>query len=410
MLKIYLCGPTVYNSPHIGNMRAVITYDIMLKSRRILGEKFCFVHNITDVDDKIINRAIQENKTEKDISNFYTEEYFNLLKNLDVDTITHIEKVTENMDVIINYIKKLVDSKNAYVDNEGNVWFDVAKNRDAYGMVSNQKLENMIFEEQSTSKKYEADFALWKQTTKGIKFDSIFGKGRPGWHTECCALINKHFGSDGVDLHGGGMDLTFPHHENENIQHYSLFKKPLVKEWLRCGQINLDGVKMSKSLGNVILAKDFLKTYSPTVLKLIFTNTKLTANINITEDMLNNMIQLENKFQKLIFKFFTTFKNINLIDVKSEQVVKMLEAISNGNFSDYNFILNEEIKQFNKTKSLENAKNIFSILNVIHPELTRFTRYEEALSQFDEWRCLVDKKDYLEADKIRKILMEKNFY
>ncbi len=410
MLKIYLCGPTVYNSPHIGNMRAIITYDIVLKAYRALGKEFSFIHNITDVDDKIINRAITENKTEKEISEFYTEEYFKLLDAFDINTITHIEKVTENMELITSYISTLVESENAYLDKDGNVWFNVLNNQKAYGMVSNQILENMQFEEQSSEKKFSADFALWKKTTVGIKFNSPFGSGRPGWHTECCALINKHFGPYGVDLHGGGMDLTFPHHENENIQHYALYHQPLAKEWLRCGQINLNGEKMSKSLGNIIAAKDFLNKFGPSILKLIFTNAKLTANINITDELIDNMIKLEIKYQKLIFKFLTNFKQDELIDNESDQVIKMLESISNTDFSNFNFILNEEIKLFNKTHSLNNAKNIFTIINIIYPELTRISRYAEGLKLFDEWNSFIGKKDYENADKIRTKLIKSNFY
>lgn len=411
MLKIYVCGPTVYNHPHIGNLRPIITFDIMLKAYRALGKKFTFIHNITDVDDKIIKRAIESKKTEKEISEFYYKEYIELLQMFEVDTITHICKVTENMDIINEFIDKLYKSKNAYLDQKNNVWFDVKKNKKHYGEVSNQQLDKMIFEETDRDKKYEADFALWKKTTEGIKFSSNFGEGRPGWHTECVALITKFFGEEGVDIHGGGMDLTFPHHENENIQYRALFKKPLAKKWLRCGQLNLDGEKMSKSLGNIIYVDDFVKKYGATTLKLVFTNTKITANINITNELIENMKKIEYKYQKTIFRMMTLFKNKEYEKGKqTKQVTEMLTSIFEADFSRFNYLINEELKQFNKTKSLENAQNIFSVLRVIHNELTIETRYKTALSKFDEWNCFMEKKDYENADKIRQFLIENNFY
>ncbi|VEU75644.1 Cysteine--tRNA ligase [Mycoplasmopsis maculosa] len=406
MKKIYVCGPTVYNDPHIGNLRPIVTFDLMLKAYRALGKKFKFIHNITDVDDKIINKAIEENKTEQEISELYYQKYLQLLNKMNVDTISNIEKVTDNIELIKDYINKLYTSKNAYKDNIGNVWFDVNKNKENYGVVSNQKLDNMEFEEQNQDKQYEADFALWKITTKGIKFDSIFGHGRPGWHTECVALIDKHFGKEGVDVHGGGMDLTFPHHENENIQHFSLFGKNLAKNWLRTGQINLNGIKMSKSLGNIISAFDFIEKYGASLFKIIILSSKFTAHINLTQELIDNMISIEKKYKKLLFKFFTSFF-IDELDTKiNDKIKEILTMISEGEFSNFNYLLNEEIKEFNRSKSIINAKNIYFILKVIHPELTDINKYKKYIDLYNEWNYFIDKKDYINADKIRDILIK----
>ncbi|WP_027120500.1 cysteine--tRNA ligase [Mycoplasmopsis lipofaciens] len=411
MLKIYVCGPTVYNEAHIGNLRPILTFDLILKGYRFLDEKFIFVHNITDIDDKIINRAIEQNKNELEISKFYEEKYFECLKKLNVDTISYVERVTNNMELITNYINKIFLSKNAYKDIDGNIWFDVKKNSQNYGLVSNQNLNKMIFEEENKNKKFEADFALWKKTNKGIQFQSLFGPGRPGWHTECCALIDKHFGQNGVDIHGGGMDLTFPHHENENIQHFALYSKHLAKKWIRTGQINLDGIKMSKSLGNTISISEFLEKNSPDLLKLIILNSKLTAPINITDEWIDYIKSIEDKYQKLIFKFFITFdlnefKNIE----KNNEQKQIFESLKNCDFSQYNFLLNEQIKSFNKTQNINFAKNIYQVLNIIHPDITNEYRYKDALTKFHQWRLFIDKKDYKKADIIRDELIKNKFY
>lgn len=409
MLKIYVCGPTVYNDPHIGNLRPIVTFDFMLKAYRELGKEFKFVHNITDVDDKIINKAIQLDIKESEVASFYFKSYQKILRKLNVNTISKIEKVTHNMSYINKYINRLYESGSAYKDVNGNVWFDVLKNKDSYGVVSNQNLDNMVFEENSLHKKFKADFALWKSTAVGIKFYSNFGAGRPGWHTECCALIDKHFGQNGVDIHGGGMDLTFPHHENENIQHYALYGKSLTKEWIRCGQLNLDGEKMSKSVGNVILANDFINTYGTTILKLIFFNAKVSANINITKELIENMEAIEIKYKKVLFKIFTLFKDkiiSNEAYEKSEIVLKALESVSKLEFSDFNFQLNNEIRQFNKSPSLERAKDIFFILSLFHKELTSINSYKKYLDIYDKWHYFIGIKDYKSADKLREKLIK----
>ncbi|MCS4536559.1 class I tRNA ligase family protein [Mycoplasma sp. CSL7475-4] len=409
MLKIYLCGPTVYSTPHIGNLRPITTFDLVLKAHKFLGREYSLIHNITDIDDKIIDKAIQTNTTEKDVSEKYTKEYFDLLKSLNIDTITHIEKVTDNIDLIIDYIDNIVKSGSAYIDDSGNVWFDIQKNIENYGVVSKQNIDKMIFEDDFSSKKFKADFALWKKTTKGIKFPSKFGDGRPGWHTECCALIAKHFGSYGVDIHGGGMDLVFPHHENENIQHYSLFKSNLSKEWLRSGQINLEGIKMSKSLGNVVLPSEFFAAYGVEVYKLMLLTAKFTAPINITQELLSNLQTIETKYKKAIFKIYSKL-GTDLKIQRSPKVNEIFEALANYDFAKYNLLLNEELKLFNKTESIENALNIHTIINIIHPTLTDVTKYQEILEIYEKWRVFVDKKDFENADKLREKLMESGLY
>lgn len=410
MKKFYICGPTVYNDPHIGNLRAITAFDLSLKAMRFLGQEFIFVHNITDIDDKIINKAIECGVSETEIATKYTKQYFDLLKILNIDTITYVEKVTDNIGVIDEYIAKLVNNGSAYRDQDNNVWFDVNKHCEQYGVVSGQKLDKMVFEEESNYKHFPADFALWKSTKVGIKYDSRFGQGRPGWHTECCALIDKHFGSDGVDVHGGGMDLTFPHHENENIQHFALHNQNIAKNWIRVGQINLNGIKMSKSLGNVILPQEFFKIHGSEIYKLMILTAKFSAPINLTEELINNLKAIEAKYKKVMFQIYSKFGTNLEPNNKHQNVLNMFDALSNYDFAKYNLLINDEIKQFNKTKSIENALNIYTVFHIIHRPLTDVSIYKNALDLFAQWHSFLSVKDYSNADLLREKLQKTGLY
>ncbi|MFV8468875.1 class I tRNA ligase family protein [Mycoplasma sp. SK341A] len=407
MIKVYTCGPTVYNDVHIGNLRPILTMDLILKAHRALGNEFNFVHNITDIDDKIINKAIATNQSEQEVATFYANKYLELLQKFNIDTITHLEYVTANMDLIVAFIQKLLDLGAAYQDSEGNVWFDVIKYQNHYGVVSNQKIENMISEENEYSnlKKSPIDFALWKKTKVGVVYDSPFSKGRPGWHTECAVLIYKHFGQEGVDIHSGGMDLTFPHHENENIQFYALTNQPIAQNWLRTGQINLNGMKMSKSLQNVILPKDFLQNYSPDVLKTIFLQNGFTSEINIDSNTLESVNALINKIKRLYFAAY--LDQINLKDYDVELFVQAMQAIANLRFSDFNKLINEIIKQANKTKEAKYFATVMQIFNALGYEFNQID-FASYANIYHQWKELLAQKNYQAADQLREVLVNNN--
>ncbi|MFV8478618.1 class I tRNA ligase family protein [Mycoplasma sp. B6400] len=407
MIKVYTCGPTVYNDVHIGNLRPILTMDLILKAHRALGNEFNFVHNITDIDDKIINKAIATNQSEQEVATFYANKYLELLQKFNVDTITHLEYVTANMDLIVAFIQKLLDLGAAYQDSEGNVWFDVIKYQNHYGVVSNQKIENMISEENEYSnlKKSPIDFALWKKTKVGVVYDSPFSKGRPGWHTECAVLIYKHFGQEGVDIHSGGMDLTFPHHENENIQFYALTNQPIAQNWLRTGQINLNGMKMSKSLQNVILPKDFLQNYSPDVLKTIFLQNGFTSEINIDSNTLESVNALINKIKRLYFAAY--LDQINLKDYDVELFAQAMQAIANLRFSDFNKLINEIIKQANKTKEAKYFATVMQIFNALGYEFNQID-FASYANIYHQWKELLAQKNYQAADQLREVLVNNN--
>lgn len=398
MEKIYVCGPTVWNDVHIGNLRPIMTFDILNRIKTKFNKNFIFVHNITDIDDKIIKKAIEENKSEKEISEFYFQKYLNLLKIYNINQPNHLLKVTDNLDLIINFIQKLIDQKIAY-EIDGNVFFDISKHNN-YGKISNQNLNEVIDkEEQKIIKKNPIDFTLWKKTNLGIQFDSPFGKGRPGWHTECVALISKIFEDNTIDIHGGGIDLIFPHHENENAQFEAIFNKSLTKKWLHTGHLNWQGEKMSKSLGNVINAEDFAQKYDVDIFRNIILNSTISGPINFTDDLLINNQKIIEKYTKKYNKFF-------LEEIKQEVNYEIRDEILNL-FLDLKFAqANKKINQIlNDNNFLATLVDVFKTLGF---NFTNLKISDEDIQKFKEWQEAREKQDYLNADILREYLKKKN--
>lgn len=295
-VNIYSCGPTVYNHIHLGNARPVILMDVLTRYLTAEGYKPNWVQNITDIDDKIINKAGQMKSSETEISQKYLQSYLEDLQALNVKTPNSMPLISEHLPEMIDYIQKLIASGNAY-ESEGNVFFDVTKNQKYYGKLSKQKLNQLQPTPNSiTKKKTPLDFTLWKKTDHGKNWSSPWGPGRPGWHTECVVLANSEFKGQGIDIHAGGIDLQFPHHENERAQHLALTGQELAKTWMHNGHLTFNSEKMSKSLGNTILVKDFLKQYEPDLLRWIFLTTNYRQPINFTDDLIT---QGEKFFKKL---------------------------------------------------------------------------------------------------------------
>ena len=272
-VSIYVCGPTVYNDPHIGNMRPVVFFDTFRKFLEEVGYSVKYVSNYTDVDDKIIKKAIEEKKTEKEITTFYIAEYEKCLEDLNVAKAYENPKVTDYMNSIISYINGLVEKGAAYV-NDGEVFFNVAQD-EKYGELSKINIEDLISGariEQNSKKQNPLDFLLWKNTDEGIKWESPWCLGRPGWHTECCVMIDTIF-KGMIDIHGGGIDLKFPHHENEIAQSECANGCKFVNYWLHNGFVTINKEKMSKSLGNFLTIDDLLKKYDANTIRFfILTN------------------------------------------------------------------------------------------------------------------------------------------
>ena len=274
-VRMYVCGVTVYDDIHMGHARSMIVFDMVAKYLRYAGYDVKHVTNFTDVDDKIINRANEEGVDPLKLSAKYIDRYFDEAKSIGVGRADVYPKASESMDDIIKMIQDIIKAGFGYPTNDGSVYFSVSKVKN-YGRLTNQKLENMESSGRIATdeqKKDPMDFAVWKAAKPGeIYWDSPWGKGRPGWHIECSAMIRRHLG-DQIDIHGGGNDLVFPHHENEILQTEAVTGKPLAKYWMHNGMLQVKGEKMSKSLGNFFRVKDVLSKYDKQTIRYYFLNT-----------------------------------------------------------------------------------------------------------------------------------------
>ncbi|MDB7038426.1 cysteine--tRNA ligase [Erysipelatoclostridium ramosum] len=307
-VSIYVCGPTVYNYVHIGNTRPMIVFDVLRRTFEYLGCKVTFVSNFTDVDDKIIKAAKAEGITEKELTDKYIAAYEDVRRNLNLLFPTYAPRVTNTMDAIIKFIDNLVKSGYAY-EVDGDVYFRVSK-IDEYGQLSGIKIEDLVAGaseriDENDKKEESTDFALWKKTDEGIRFDSPWSKGRPGWHTECVVMINDIFEGGKIDIHGGGQDLKFPHHENEIAQSMACHHHPIAHTWMHNQMINIDNQKMSKSLGNVIWAKDMVAELGCNVVKWFMLSSHYRNPLNLTEEVLNSV-------KKEVAKVDNVIKSVSL--------------------------------------------------------------------------------------------------
>ncbi len=286
-VKMYSCGPTVYNYFHIGNARPFIIFDTLRRYLEYQGYEVSFVQNFTDIDDKMIRRANEEGITVKELADRFIGEYFTDARGLGIKEATVHPKATENIDSIIELIKNLEDKGYAYNVN-GDVYFSVKK-FDEYGKLSHQPLENLEAGariEVGDVKKDPMDFALWKAKKEGEPFwPSPWGEGRPGWHIECSAMANKYLGKT-IDIHSGGKDLIFPHHENEIAQSECANCAPFANYWLHNGYINVDNRKMSKSLNNFFTVRDVTKEFDYIVIRFFMLSAHYRNPINFSHDLL----------------------------------------------------------------------------------------------------------------------------
>ena len=297
---MYVCGPTVYSHPHIGNARAAMVPDILF---RVLKKKYkdvIYIRNITDVDDKISDAAYKENKTVYDISNKYINIYQNNMSSLNILDPTHQPRVTDNMPAIIKTITKIIKNGSAYLS-EGHVIFDTS-NYNNYGELSKRSLDDMIDGARvdiASYKKSPRDFILWKPSTdKQPGWDSPWGLGRPGWHIECTSMIKNIIGDDStLDIHGGGNDLIFPHHENEIAQGSCMSSAKYCNYWFHNGIVLVNKKKMSKSLGNVILVDDLLKNHDPGTIRLALLSAHYRQPLNWSDSTIKDAGILLKKFK-----------------------------------------------------------------------------------------------------------------
>ena len=303
-IKIYLCGVTVYDESHIGHARTIIVFDVLRKYLESKKQQVELIQNFTDVDDKIINRAKDEKVSAQEISKRYIDNYFRDFDKLNIQRATNYPKATEHIDDIIEFIKKLIEKGIAYVSENG-VYFSVSKFPD-YGKLSKKKIDELKSGSRiqiDETKKDPLDFAVWKFSDIEPLWDSPWGKGRPGWHIECSVMSMKYLGGN-FDIHGGGRDLIFPHHENEIAQSEAHSDCKFAKIWMHVGMVTITGEKMSKSLGNTKSIKHVLENWGPNIIRLFCLSGHYSKVIDYSEEMLKENItkwrQVETCYFELI--------------------------------------------------------------------------------------------------------------
>lgn len=311
-VKMYSCGPTVYDYFHIGNARPFIIFDTMRRYLEYRGYKVKFVQNFTDIDDKMIKRANEEGITVKELGDRFISEYFKDAKALGIHEASVHPKATENIDAIIDIVKKLVDNGYAY-NVDGNVYFSTKKFKE-YGKLSKQPLEDLEAGARidvSEHKQDAMDFALWKKQKEGEPaWESPWGLGRPGWHIECSAMANKYLGET-IDIHSGGRDLIFPHHENEIAQSECANNAPFAHYWMHNGYININNQKMSKSLGNFFTVRDITKKYDPEVVRLFMLSAHYRHPINFSDDLMEQS-------KSALERVYTCMENLKFLRKSAE--------------------------------------------------------------------------------------------
>ncbi len=306
-VKIYVCGPTVYNFFHLGNARPFVVFDTLRKYLEYRGYDVKFVQNFTDVDDKIINKAREEGITAPEVSEKYIEEYFKDAKALNVKKASVHPKVSEHIPEIIDFVKTLIDKGYAY-EADGDVYFSTRK-FDGYGKLSKQNIDDLEAGARiaiGEVKKDPLDFAVWKarKTEDEIAWESPWGLGRPGWHIECSAMSKKHLGNT-IDIHAGGQDLQFPHHENEIAQSECCNGVPFANYWMHNGYITIDNEKMSKSLGNFFTVRDILEKYSGEVIRFFLLSAHYRNPVNFSHELMeqakNGLLRMNNCKENLVY-------------------------------------------------------------------------------------------------------------
>ena len=423
-VSIYICGPTVYNHAHIGNTRPMIVFDVLRRTFEYLGNDVTFVSNYTDVDDKIIKAAKAEGITEKELTDKYIKAYEDVRAGLNIEDPTYKPRVTETMPEIIDFIQALIDKGYAY-EVDGDVYFRVTKVKE-YGMLSGIKVEDLIagasdrtLSVDDKKKESTTDFALWKKTDEGIQFDTPWSKGRPGWHTECVVMINKLFKDGKIDIHGGGQDLKFPHHENEIAQSMAYNGHPIANYWMHNQMINIEGIKMSKSLGNVLWAKDKIVEFGCNVFKWLMLSTHYRNPLNMTEKVIVGVRKEVSKVENAT-KNASLYLQVNHVpahDYKKETVDAMVNALEDDlNTSLALTQILDQVKVLNQVMRVREKDNdaiateyatlvkMGDVLGFLF-EGTKLS--EEDIALYEEWNAYKKEKNFDEADRVRKELTER---
>jgi cysteinyl-tRNA synthetase len=422
-VRIYLCGVTVYDESHIGHARTIIVFDVLRRYLENKNIEVNFVQNFTDVDDKIINRAKLENLSAEQVSTKYIDHYFSDFDGLNVKRATNYPKATEHIQDILDVIQKLIEKEIAYISKNG-VYFSVSKFPE-YGKLSKKHIDELQSGsriEVDEAKKDPLDFAVWKFSDVEPTWESPWGKGRPGWHIECSAMSIKYLGEN-FDIHGGGRDLIFPHHENEIAQSESFTESQFAKIWMHVGMVTINGEKMSKSLGNIKSIKYVLDNWGPNIIRLFCLSGHYSKPIDYSEELLKeNLIkwrQVETAYYELIHAIGTnSSENVpEIVQKSSRDFDDALEDDFNTHLALSAFFT--LVKEANKLAAENHLGEIES--NVIMPELQRMLdvlgltipkisaeQKQEIDKMIQDRETLRKEKQFSEADKIRDTLNEMN--
>ncbi|HLS23713.1 MAG TPA: cysteine--tRNA ligase [Pseudogracilibacillus sp.] len=425
-VKMYVCGPTVYNYIHIGNARPAIVFDTVRRYFEYKGYEVTYVLNFTDVDDKIIDAAKETGEEVQTLTNRFIDAYLKDVSALGVKEATYHPRVTETIDEIIEFIEGLIEKDYAYVV-DGDVYFQPRAFED-YGKLSAQSVDELRAGSRirvGEKKKDPLDFALWKEAKDGeIAWDSPWGKGRPGWHIECSAMAKKYLGKT-IDIHAGGQDLTFPHHENEIAQSEALNDATFANYWMHNGYINIDNEKMSKSLGNFILTKDIIKQYDPMVVRFFMLSVHYRNPINFTDELLQSA---QNSFDRIKISYENlehrkqTSANLGIDSdkwlKKIEANKKAFEEAMDDDFNtanaitvlfelskDANLYLEENQTDIEVLEAFQKAMT--TILDVLGITLTKTELLDEEIETLIQEREEARKeRNFARADEIRDSLRE----
>ena len=419
-VDMYVCGPTVYNYAHIGNARPMIVFDVLKRLFEAEGYTVKYVSNFTDVDDKIINKAIEEGTTEQVIAERYIDAYQDVRKMLNTELPDITPRVTETMDAIIEFVDELVKKGNAYVV-DGDVYFSV-DSVPTYGEISHQRMDMLeagFRIEENDQKRNPYDFALWKKTDKGIKWNSPWGEGRPGWHTECVVMINDNMGPK-IDIHGGGMDLRFPHHENEAAQQEALHHNSLANYWVHNAMVNINGDKMSKSLGNVLWAKDVVDKLGTNLTRWLVSSVHYRKELNFSDETIETA---RKELERVLLPMRqadvkAALNGVTFADTYDEGAYRQFldQMDDDMNTPNAYAVIFETVKKLNgalrqreidyaQVGSYRNAvEKMLDILGITveKPEVT-----DEDRALFAKWNEAKANKDFETADACRKVLSEK---
>ena len=421
-VKIYLCGVTVYDESHIGHARTIIVFDVLRKYLEDKGIEVVFIQNFTDVDDKIINRAQMENTTAQTISTRYIENYFKDFDGLNVKRATNYPKATEHIEDITKFIEELIEKEIAYVSKNG-VYFAVSKFPE-YGKLSKKKideLESGVRIEVDEAKNNPLDFAVWKFSDVEPVWDSPWGKGRPGWHIECSAMSKKYLGEN-FDIHGGGRDLIFPHHENEIAQSEACTCSQLAKIWMHVGMVTIDGEKMSKSIGNIKSIKHVLENWGPNIIRLFCLSGHYAKPIDYSEELLKENLtkwrQVETCYYELIHANSENNENTgSIVEKLGSEFDKALEDNFNTHLALSAFF--QLVKETNRLAAEEKLgkedaqiiksefQRMLKILGLNIPEMTEDMK-QEIDTMIENREKFRQEKQFQEADQIRDKLNEMN--